>query len=143
MWPHARCVVGGGGREARREALKRRAPAPWRVRPSRLVPFALLVGAAIVQLPLVYTLVERRDAAPPVALGVGLLSMGLAWSAGCSLEDRRKGTVRAISLAGALAPWLAFVPSFPVDFAPWERLLLAACSLLSAAGLALLWRRWR
>lgn len=113
------------------------------MRASRLVPFALLVGAAIVQLPLVYTLVARADVAPPVALAAGLLSMGLAWSAGCSLEDRRKGTVRSIALAGALAPWLAFAPGFPVAFAAWERALLGACSVLSAAGLVLLWRRWR
>jgi hypothetical protein len=113
------------------------------VHASRLVPFVLLVGAALVQLPLVYTLVAREEVSPPVALAVGALSMGLAWSAGCSLEDRRRGTVRGIALAGALAPLLAFAPSFPVRLAAWELGLLLACSVLSAAGLVLLWRRWR
>lgn len=113
------------------------------MRASLLVPFALLVGAAVVQLPLVYTLVAREEVPPPVALAVGLLSMGLAWSAGCSLEDRRRGTVRSIAAAGALAPWLAFAPAFPVPLAAWERALLVACSILSTAGLVLLWRRWR
>lgn len=113
------------------------------MQPPRLVPFALLVGAALVQLPLVYTLVGRGDAPILVALSVGLLSMGLAWSAGCSLEDRRKGTVRAIAAAGVLAPLVTFTPGFPISFAGWEQLLLVACSVLSAAGLGLLVRRWR
>lgn len=113
------------------------------MQPAQLVPFLLLVGAAVVQLPLVYALVGRDDPPIPIVLSAGLLSMGLAWSAGCSLEDRRKGTVRGIAAAGALGPLLGFMPGFPVAFDAMEQVLLLACSGLSAAGLVLLLRRWR
>ena len=112
------------------------------MRADRFLPFALLVAASVAFLPLVYALVARASAPPPIAMSAGFLSMGLAWSAGCSLADRRKGTVRLIALGGALLPLLALLPGFPVAFAGWERVVLVLCSVLCAAGLALLARRW-
>lgn len=113
------------------------------VRPvrDRLVTFGLLVGASLVHLPLIHGLVAQDGRLAPVALSDGLLSMGLAWSAGCSLENRRRGTVRGIAMAGVGAPLVAMLPFFPVSFAPWEHALLILGSALSALGLYTLLRR--
>lgn len=99
------------------------------------------MAAAVVQLPVVYGVVARGGAGAPLALALGLLSMGLAWSAGCSLEDRRRGTVRALAALGVLAPWLSFAPMLPVPFPAWERALMGLSSLLAALALIVLLRR--
>lgn len=108
---------------------------------ARRAVFGLLVGAATLYLPVVYGIVARGGNGAPIALGFGLLSMGLAWGAGCSLEDRRRGTVRGLATVGALAPWITFAPLPSVSFPPLERGLMVLASLLAAAALVVLLRR--
>lgn len=107
----------------------------------QVATFVLLVGASLAHLPLVYGLVGEDARLAPVALSDGLLAMGLAWSAGCSLEDRRRGTVRGITMLGIAGPVVALMPFFPIGFAPWEQALLILGGALSTLALYVLVRR--
>lgn len=71
----------------------------------------LLVVAALLHLPIVYLLVGDARFPPTITLGLGLLSMGLAWSGGVALEGRRRGTVRALAALGVAEGALVFVPA--------------------------------
>jgi hypothetical protein len=110
----------------------------------RLLPFVLLTGAAAATLPVVYALVrpDLAVAARLVALFLGLLAMGLAWAAGASLEDRRRGSVAAVCALGVVAPALAAVP-VARDLVAGGMAWLLAGAALALVALALLGRRWR
>lgn len=102
--------------------------------------FALLVVAGVAHLPVVHALVARDEQAPPLVLGMGLLSMGLAWSAGCALQRRRRRTVLGIGALAVLEPALLLAPAMREPLAPHLG-LLALASACALAGLALSWRR--
>lgn len=106
----------------------------------RRATFGVLVAASLLHLPLVYRLIARDDTPPAAAISIGLLSMGLAWSAGCSLENRRRGTIRGIAGAGLAAPLLVLVwgPSFALGFQ--DQLCAAGSGAACAIALALLFR---
>lgn len=101
--------------------------------PQAPVATALMVAAALAHLPLVYLLVADATLGPPIAVGVGLLAMGLAWSGGVSLEGRRRGTARAMAFAGILEGSLAFVPAV-ADAADGARWLFLVNALLCAGA---------
>lgn len=86
-----------------------RRPAP--PGPKRPRVTILLVLASLLHLPIVYLLVAGGVSFPSVTLLVGLLSIGLAWCGGVSLEGRRPGTVRTIAGVGLAEGILAFVPA--------------------------------
>lgn len=100
--------------------------------------FLLLVIACVLLLPVIYHVVRRAEIGAPLALTLGMLSMGLAWSGGCALENRRRGTVRAIALAGLAMPLAALVPGFPESFGAMERAVLLGAAATCAGALALL-----
>lgn len=102
--------------------------------------FLLLVVACVLLLPVIYHVVSRDKAGAPLALSLGLLAMGLAWSGGCALENRRRGTVRGIAALGVALPLLALLPAFPEPFAAAERAFLAGAAGASALAVALLLR---
>jgi hypothetical protein len=111
---------------------------------AKLVPFALLSGAAVVNLPVVHSLAQPGldFGARLVALFLGGLAMGLAWAAGASLEDRRRGSVAAVCALGVLSPLMAAAPvarALVGPTLPW----LVACAALALAGLVALRLRWR
>lgn len=106
----------------------------------RRATFAVLVAASLLHLPIVHRLVGHDQAPPPAAITVGLLSMGLAWSAGCSLENRRRGTVRGIAAAGLAVPLLVFLLGDALGLTFREHLYAAASGAFCAIGLALLFR---
>lgn len=97
----------------------------------------LLVAASLLHLPLVYLLIAHTELTPPFALTVGLLAMGLAWSGGCSLEGRRRGTVRALAAAGVLEGALVVVPQIADALGPskWLFVAIGACSALALLAL--------
>ncbi|HUR69013.1 MAG TPA: hypothetical protein VM370_07175 [Candidatus Thermoplasmatota archaeon] len=99
--------------------------------PKRPLATLLLVGAALLHLPLVYWLVANVALQPPFAITVGLIAMGLAWSGGVSLEGRRAGTVRFIAAFGVAEGALAFVPvlAAALDGARWLFVAIALASL--------------
>ena len=105
----------------------------------RRATFIVLVVASSLLFPLVYRLIALGEA-PPYALSYGLLSMGLAWSGGCALENRRRGTVRALTAAGLAAPLVTLVPALSVGLGGLERALLAGVGLLCAVAMGLLLR---
>jgi hypothetical protein len=112
---------------------------------AKLVPFALLTGASVVTLPVLYALVrpDLDDIARPTALGLGALSMGLAWAAGVSLEDRRKGSVVLLCALAVLSPLVGVAPPVLSLVGASGIALLSACAALSLVGLVLLQARWR
>jgi len=115
---------------------------------SKLAPFALLTGASVATLPVLYGMAQRLQESPImavtfVALGLGLLAMGLAWAAGASLEDRRRGSVRFVGVM-ALAPFVvAGFPGARVAFVATDYAWLGASALLSIVALVMLSQRWR
>ncbi|GEM_PF-4482027 len=111
---------------------------------AKLVPFALLSGAAVANLPVVYTLVrpDLDATARLFALFLGLLSMGLAWAAGASLEDRRRRSVAIVGALGVLSPLLAVAPVARDTLGGGLAWLLVGAAL-SLAALGMLAARWR
>lgn len=99
------------------------------------LPFLLLLAACLALLPIVHPLVAEARVDPPVVIGLGLLSMGLAWAGGCSLQARRRRTVYAIAVAGVALPLLAWTPMLAPAFEGWPRALALTGSVLSALGL--------
>lgn len=91
-------------------AFVRGTRAPPAARRPEPVAALLLVLAALAHLPLAYVLVKDESVGPFVALGVGLLAMALAWSAGKSLEGRRRGTTLSFAAVGAAEFLLGFLP---------------------------------
>ena len=80
-------------------------------------------------------LLIKTDALPPVgALGVGLLSMALAWAAGTSLEGRRRGTSKLVAAVGVAEVILIAILG---SLGAWRYLLLATAILSGAAWIAL------
>lgn len=113
-----------------------------RAPPRRSEPLValLLVLAVVLHLPLLYVLVATEGLAPPFSLGIGLLAMALAWSAGTSLEGRRRGTALAFSAVGTAEFLLGFLPGgLEEPLGPW-RYLLVVTSALCAGAWALLRR---
>lgn len=100
---------------------------PPRGRASPLA-MTLLVLATLAHLPLVYLLVRDSALAPPYAIFVGLVAMGLAWSGGVSLEGRRRGSAQIIAAVAIAEGALAFLPTLEtaLDAARWLFLLVAA-----------------
>lgn len=100
-------------------------PPPGSKRPR--VTYAL-VAASFLHLPIVYLLVAAIGEMPSITLGLGLLSIGLAWGGGVALEGRRSGTVRALSALGVMEGALAFVPAIadPLGNVRWLFLAIAA-----------------
>lgn len=95
--------------------------------PKRPLATVLLVAAALAHLPLVYLLVGDSARSPALVIAIGLLSMGLAWSGGVSLEGRRQGTVRAISMLAIAEGAIVFAPlDPPLGSARWLFLVVAA-----------------
>lgn len=110
--------------------------------PRRSEPLAaiLLVAAVILHLPLVYLLVAADTLAPAFALAVGLLAMGLAWSAGKALEGRRRGTSLVLAALGTAEFLLGFLPGgLEAELGAW-RFLLVGTSAMCAGAWALLRR---
>lgn len=110
----------------------------------RLLPFGLLALASVASLPAIHGLVDPSldFVARLYALYFGLIAMALAWAAGASLEDRRKGSVALLAALGALNPLLALVPPTR-DVLGKGLWWMVAGSALSLAALALLAMRWR
>lgn len=101
--------------------------------PSKPLATAFLVAAATLHLPAVYLLVAHTTLSPPFALSVGILSMGLAWAGGVSLEGRRRGTARAFAALGVAEGALAIVPQMgeALGNARWFFLGVSALSALA------------
>ena len=96
--------------------------------PPRPLATLLLVLASLAHLPVVYGIVRDGTLAPPIGLLIGLLSMGLAWASGVSLEGRRIGTARALAALGVAEGALALVPAIgaALDGARWLLVVIAA-----------------
>jgi hypothetical protein len=95
---------------------------------------ALLLTAALLHLPLVYLLIGRPEVTPVLSILVGLLSMGLAWGSGVSLEGRRSGTVLILSSFGVAEGALMFLPEITEALGN-ARWIFAGIALLSAVSL--------
>lgn len=101
------------------------------------VGIILLLAASVLLLPFLYDLVRIDAGVAPVLL-VSLLSMGLGWSAGFFLENRRLGLARTLAACGVAAAAAALLP-FVSEMG--TRLLPVACGALSGLALALLSKR--
>jgi len=112
---------------------RRERPPPGPKHPLAMI---LLVLASLLHLPIVYLLVALNEAMPTVTLFVGLLSIGLAWCGGVSLEGRRPGTVRVVAAFGVAEGALAFAPSLASALGDARWLFVAIAILASLAVLA-------
>ena len=108
--------------------------------PRRPAATLLLYAAAFAHLPLVYLLVRDAALAPPFAISVGLVAMGLAWAGGVTLEGRRPGTTRFIAGAAVAEGLLGLLPQVG-DALGSARWVFAAIALLAGAALVVLLRR--
>lgn len=106
--------------------------------PHRPLATLLLVGAALVHLPIVHALVRAGELAPPFTVAVGLVAMGLAWSGGVSLEGRRNGTALAIAAIALVESALAVVPPVAAALGPSRWIFLASGAFAAGALAALL-----
>ena len=102
----------------------------------RLPVVGLLVAASLVNLPVVYHLLQRDATQPLVVLAVGFVAMGLAWAAGFHVQAKRPRLVQLLILPGLAQAGLAFVPGYAV-----ARPFVLVASGLALAGLVLAWRR--
>ena len=111
-----------------------RAP-PGRKRPLAAI---LLFAGSFVHLPLVYALLRDLEIQPPLALAVGLIAMGLAWSGGVSLEGRRRGTAQLIAAFALAQTALAFVPvvADAIGSARWLFVAIGALALCALVALS-------
>lgn len=101
---------------------------------ARLVTAALLLGAALSNLPVVYVLIKTDHASPPIALTFGFLSMGLGWAAGFLIENKRRWFVVLASAVGVLELGALFLP----DARDSSAFIIAAAAFAAAALLLLL-----
>lgn len=108
-----------------------------------LVTYSLIISGSILDIPVVYQQVRDDESLHALPLALGLISMGLAWAAGCSLENRRKGTVAALLALGIVQPLLVVIPLPGVILTPTSELLLVVSAASAGLGAVLLARRWR
>lgn len=107
--------------------------------PRKPLASLFLVAASFAHLPLVYLLVRDVTLAPPVAIAVGLIAMGLAWCGGVALEGRRPGTTRLVAATAVLEGALAFAPPIEASLGS-ARFGFVAIAAFAACGLLLLRR---
>ena len=99
----------------------------------------------MLHLPVAYQIVsdsasfEAASLAAALALGIGLVGMGLAWCAGCALEQRRRGSVRVVAVLGIVEGGLAFWPALHLNTG--EKALLTAAAGLSLIALVRLMKK--
>lgn len=95
----------------------------------------LLVAASLVNLPVVYRMVRDAPTDAALVLGVGFVSMGLAWAAGFHVQGKRPRLVQVLTLPGIAEAAIAFAPAHAS-----VRILVLVSAGLSLAALALAMR---
>lgn len=105
----------------------------------RLIAATPLLGAALVNMPVVYQLVLWGRASPLIAMLCGFLAMGLAWGAGFVIEGRKRWFALFVAGLGLLEGVASLAPIEPV-LGGGVRVYLAVAGVLSLLALVLVGR---